>query len=59
MLAFGTDRQAAKLRRIIAGGKRSAVGTSAAPVSEAPNFFAAPCREANAERHGASMVINS
>ena len=40
-------------------GQANPVGVSAAPVSEAPNFFAAPCREANAERHGASMVINS
>ena len=35
MQAFGTDRQAAKPRRITAVGKRSAVGTSAAHGREA------------------------
>jgi len=57
MLAFGIDRQAAKRRRIIkAGGKRSAVGTSAAPGRAALKVFCAlPWSEA--ERQGASMVI--
>jgi len=39
-------------------GQANPVGVSTAPVSEAPKVFAAPCREANAERHGAAMVIN-
>jgi len=58
MQAFGTDRQAAKPRRIIDVGKRAPSGASAAHVLEAPKVLVAPCREANAERHGASMDIN-
>jgi len=58
LLAFGTDNQAAKAAEDYRRGQANPVGVSAAPVSEVPKVFAAPCREANAERHGASMVIN-
>ena len=57
MQAFDTNRKAAKPRRITGGGKRSAVGTSAAPVSSNINVRCAlPWSEA--ERQGASMAIS-
>ena len=57
MQAFYTDRQAAKRRGITGGGKRSAGGTSAAPVSSDLNVFCA-LPWSKAERQGASMHIN-
>jgi len=58
LLAFGTDNQAAKAAEDYRRGQANPAGVSAAHVSDAPKVSAAPCREANAERHGASMVIS-
>ena len=57
MQAFGTDNQAAEAAEDYRRGQASPIGASAAPVSSGPKQFLAPCREANAERHGALMVI--
>ena len=57
VLTFKTERQAATRRRITGGGKRSAMGTSEAPVLDATKFSLR--RAVEQMRNGMALKLSS